>query len=634
MTLTPLNETEESFKILFHHNPQPMWIISPETLAFLEVNQAAIAKYGYTREEFMAMDLTLVRPVEDINIVKEDAKLKPEAIQGKEYRHKLRGGEIIHVSIISFAVNFRQQNARLVQMLDITEKARVSKLSKTITDNATPAFFLLNAEGYCTFMNPAAEKLFGYTSDEVITRGLTLHEAIHKYYPNGDPYPAENCPLHQAMLNNQDLQGHEDVFFHKDGSAIPVLCTVCPVYEDGNPVATVIEVLDITRQKKLENEQLQAQKNIEDLMHKKDEFMSIASHELKTPLTSIKAYTQLLEKSIPAGVKAYTFISKTGQHITRLEKLISDLLDVSKINAGKLTYNVTEFNFADILIESVESVQHTTPYHRIVIEKSSNVTFKGDRLRLEQVLNNFLTNAIKYSPNEDKVIVRSEVQQNNLVVSIQDFGIGIERENLTKIFDRFYRVDNTAMRYQGLGLGLYIASEIIKRHNGSFWIESELGKGSTFYFLLPLDNEKKTTSPVSSIYLYSDEGIKVSYNKNMQWLDVDWLGFHNYNSITRGCKIILDLLKKNNCTKVLNDNRHLKGTWSEAAEWLSKEWFPEMEAAGLKYFAWIYSSSTFSQMSTNKTLESITGNVSTKVFESRSEAEQWLSETDKSVYSV
>lgn len=627
MTIGAINESEESFNILFHHNPEPMWIFEPQSLSFLEVNNAAIKKYGYSRDEFFNMTILDIRPAEDWAKLKEHVKTLTGAnISRREYRHHLKNGETIYVNINSFPVSFRQKLARIVQVADVTEKVMMSKLSKTITDNATPALFMVDKSGSCTFMNPAAKKIFGYTFEEISANSMFLHNALHHHYPNGEYYPAEACPLYLAMLNKQELVGHEDVFFNKDGSSIPVLCTVCPIFEDGKHVSTVIEVLDITRQKKLEQEQQLAQKNIEELMLKKDEFMSIASHELKTPLTSIKAYTQLLEKNIPPGVKAYTFIQKTGQHINRLEKLIADLLDVSKINAGKLTYNITEVNFADILAESVESVQHTAPYHRIVIEKSANVFFKGDRLRLEQVLNNFLTNAIKYSPNEDKVIVRSEIHQHNLVVSIQDFGIGIAPENLNKLFDRFYRVDNTAMRYQGLGLGLYIAAEIIKRHNGSFWIESEPGKGSTFYFLLPLNTESAASAHVSSIYLHSDDGIKISYNTSNRWLEVDWMGFHNLNSVKRGCLIMLNLLKKNNCSKVLNDNRHLKGTWSEAAEWLSKEWFPQMEEAGLKYFAWTYSPSTFSRMATNKTMESANGNVNTKAFESKAEAEEWLSE--------
>ncbi|WP_256014330.1 ATP-binding protein [Desertivirga xinjiangensis] len=218
---------------------------------------------------------------------------------------------------------------------------------------------------------------------------------------------------------------------------------------------------------------------------KKDEFISMASHELKTPLTSIKAYNQLLEKKMQEHPEAITFLRKASVHILQLERLISDLLDVSKINAGKLTYNIGRFNLGELLEESVESVQHLSCTHKITIEETVDTLLTGDRLRIEQVLTNMLTNAIKYSPNANRVIVKAREEQDHVVVSVQDFGIGIARQDLKKIFGRFYRIGSSSMKYSGLGLGLFIASEILKKHQGVFWIESEVDKGSTFYFKLP-----------------------------------------------------------------------------------------------------------------------------------------------------
>ena len=218
---------------------------------------------------------------------------------------------------------------------------------------------------------------------------------------------------------------------------------------------------------------------------KKDEFISMASHELKTPLTSIKAYNQLLEKKLQEHPEAMSFLKKASIHILQLERLISDLLDVSKINAGKLTYNIGSFSLGEVLEESVESVQHLSFTHKITIEETVDTLLTGDRLRIEQILTNMLTNAIKYSPEADRVIVKAREEEEHVVVSVQDFGIGIAQEDVKKIFDRFYRIGSSSMKYSGLGLGLFIASEILKKHQGVFWIESEVGKGSTFYFKLP-----------------------------------------------------------------------------------------------------------------------------------------------------
>jgi two-component system CheB/CheR fusion protein len=253
-------------------------------------------------------------------------------------------------------------------------------------------------------------------------------------------------------------------------------------YDDENcPVKLAGTIMDIT-------ESTEAKEVLKGLLNKKDEFIGIASHELKTPLTSIKGYIQLIKESVRNNdhTKLSLFAEKAELNIEKLNGLINDLLDVSKIQAGKLTYNFETFDFDEMLRDSIESLQHLTTSHNIILEKSVDIKYYGDRMRLEQVMNNFLSNAVKYSPSADKVIVSADIIKNYLVVSVKDFGIGIAPENLSKLFDRFYRIDNTSSKFAGLGLGLYISAEILKRHKGTFWIDSELGKGSTFYSLLPL----------------------------------------------------------------------------------------------------------------------------------------------------
>ncbi|MGY3214108.1 ATP-binding protein [Mucilaginibacter sp. HD30] len=219
---------------------------------------------------------------------------------------------------------------------------------------------------------------------------------------------------------------------------------------------------------------------------KKDEFFNMVSHEFKTPLTNIKVIHQLLEKKTDKADKIYPFLANAGNSIKRLEKLIADLLDVTKINSGQIDLNVAAFYFADALTNSIATVQLAAHHHEIILENSIELLYTGDQFRIEQVLINLLTNAIKYSPNASQVIVRAQLEAKQLVVSIQDFGIGIAKADIDHLFQRFYRVSKTALQFQGVGLGLYIASEIIKKHKGSFSIQSEPGKGSTFCFHLPL----------------------------------------------------------------------------------------------------------------------------------------------------
>jgi len=219
----------------------------------------------------------------------------------------------------------------------------------------------------------------------------------------------------------------------------------------------------------------------------KDEFISIASHELKTPLTTAKAYIQLLELSMgKTNNKDFIFAQKASASIDRLNDLISELLDVSKIQNGKLGLNITTFNFNEMLSAAIEDVQFTSPSHSIIKTGKIHQPFTGDKERFQQVMINLLTNAVKYSPKAEKVFVDVVQKDGEIKVSVKDSGIGIRKENLTKIFERYYREESQATYFQGLGIGLSISYEIIQRHNGKIWAESELGKGSTFYFTVPI----------------------------------------------------------------------------------------------------------------------------------------------------
>jgi PAS domain S-box-containing protein len=243
--------------------------------------------------------------------------------------------------------------------------------------------------------------------------------------------------------------------------------------EDGSPVRMLGTIADITDQRLLQQQ--------------KDEFISLASHELKTPLTSLKAYIQLLQRAKEGQRIPREFVDNSIKQIGRLEKLIADLLDVSKISSGKLTYNMETIDFSILLREAIRSLQLTVPSHWFVLQGNPAVMLKGDRYRLEQVLSNYLMNAVKYSPNSNNVVINSEIDGDKLIVSVQDFGIGISPEHLHSLFDRFYRIESSSRSFEGLGLGLYVSSEIIKRHHGDFWIKSEPDKGSTFYFSLPIE---------------------------------------------------------------------------------------------------------------------------------------------------
>ena len=225
-------------------------------------------------------------------------------------------------------------------------------------------------------------------------------------------------------------------------------------------------------------------------LDRKDEFIGVASHELKTPLTSLKGYLQLIsmynKEELPQIVKQY--VGKATIAINKLQFLVDDLLDVSKIKAGRLNYNIETVNLKNVVATCVDNAVHMNPLYTIEVENTLDFLVQGNAERLEQVLMNLINNAIKYSNGSKKVIVKTQKHETQVRVSVIDYGIGLSDEQQFKVFERFYRVENKKNMTSGLGMGLYISSEIIATHNGKIGVESKQGKGSTFYFDLPLEN--------------------------------------------------------------------------------------------------------------------------------------------------
>jgi len=226
-----------------------------------------------------------------------------------------------------------------------------------------------------------------------------------------------------------------------------------------------------------------------ELEKRKDDFISMASHELKTPLTSMKAYTQILKNRVIVtdDNEIYHFIRKVDDQILKLTRLVNELLDMSRIGNSKLQLNFESFDFNELITDIIEAMQGVTSQHIFQIKGKLKREVKADRYRIYQVITNILNNAIKYSKKGSKIIITLKEDRNSVTVGIQDFGIGISKEHQKYIFDRLYQATESKEKtYPGLGIGLFISSEIIRRHEGVMWVESRKRYGSTFYFTLPL----------------------------------------------------------------------------------------------------------------------------------------------------
>jgi len=248
---------------------------------------------------------------------------------------------------------------------------------------------------------------------------------------------------------------------------------------------------EIEERKKAEQEARDQQilaEAAKELMAKKDEFMSIASHELKTPITIVKTSLQLLHRITDKNESLQhvnPFIEKSEKQINKLTGIVNDLLDVTRIQGGKLELIKSHFALTELVKECVENCLMDNNSYSIQVSGDPELMVYADRNRIEQVLSNILTNAMKYSPENKMITLAFGKYKDGLTkISITDNGIGIPEEKIGNVFDRFFRVENTSQYFSGVGLGLYISSEIVKRHNGEIGVNSVYGKGSTFWFTI------------------------------------------------------------------------------------------------------------------------------------------------------
>jgi len=333
----------------------------------------------------------------------------------------------------------------------------------------------LNKDGIILYCNPCFAELTKTPLDKIIGKGFDQ-------FIKG--YTLERLDI---ITSDGTLKDHkmEDVLLQSDGMQVPVMLSLTNLdLEDGTALSIICT--DLTDQKVAQQTEadIDSQRKI---IAQKDEFIGIASHELKTPLTSLKAYLQLMSHykgaELPALIKS--LMSKAELSVNRLQILINDLLDVSKIQAGKLDFSRNEVDINELVNLCTENASHMFPDYHITCSSEQGFKVLGNAERLEQVLMNLINNSVKYSPLNKEVQVLVNLDHDQVRISVTDKGIGMTADQQEKIFDRFYRVDDKNHMVGGLGMGLYISKEIVKDHGGTLGVESREGEGSTFYVLLP-----------------------------------------------------------------------------------------------------------------------------------------------------
>ncbi|MEJ7778978.1 MAG: ATP-binding protein [Daejeonella sp.] len=354
----------------------------------------------------------------------------------------------------------RQEVIKQYQILDTPRLAiEAANVGTWLIDKTTRVFIT----------SPRVKELFGYESEVDFSFDVVLTCISDKY-------------------RDKMVAGIEDTFntgktYHIDflindlqGRPLRWIKAVGGLYKDPEGKMSHISgvMMDVTEQK------------LQEL--RKNKFIGMVSHELKTPLTSLKAYVQMLHAWARKRKDQFTAgaLAKMEKQVKKMGNMINGFLSLAQVESGKIHLNITEFDLNELIKESVEEMLMLNPGRTITFSVNDVISLQADPDKIEQVIINFLSNAIKYSPGNGQISISAQVLDDMVEVRVQDEGLGIAQEDMEKLFDRYYRVENKQTeKIPGFGIGLYLCAQIIQHHNGKIWVESKPGKGSDFFFCLP-----------------------------------------------------------------------------------------------------------------------------------------------------
>jgi PAS domain S-box-containing protein len=365
----------------------------------------------------------------------------------------------------------------------MAEKALEDLQQRTelILDSAGDGILGLDLEAKCTFANPAAQRMLGYTRDELI--GQDVHRLVRHCLPDGALCDPEECGTRAALKRGVVHQSEDQIIHRKDGVAFPVDQVATPILERGEIVGVVLIFRDVSERRVVEK--------------MKDEFVSVVSHELRTPLTAIRGSLGLLAAGLPSTLepsRTRRMLEIAVTNTDRLTRLVNDILDAERLAAGHVDLVRADCTASELMLQAADLMRSMAETSGIGLEvKAQSLSLCVNQDSILQVLTNLLSNAIKFSPHGSTVCLEAERDHEVAVFRVTDQGRGIPAEKLESIFGRFQPVDATDTRRRGgTGLGLSICRSIIRRHGGKIWAESEMGRGSTFIFTLPLVAPKGT----------------------------------------------------------------------------------------------------------------------------------------------
>lgn len=481
--------SENKYRSLFETAKDGIMIVDAKTGEVREVNHYLIELLGYGPDEFLRKKIWKIGLFKDIfNSEKSFAELKRKGYA----RHEnipltTKAGRDIYIEFIANIYPADRAGVIQCNLRDITDRyeleEKISQSEKrysTLVENSNDAVIMIQ-DGIVKYANPAIENITNLEVRDVV--GKPMMDFIDPKFRKlvGDNY--------QRRMKGEKVENrYEFAVLDKGGNSIPVETNSSTIIFDGRPASIAI-IRDIAHAKRLDRI--------------KSEFISVASHQLRGPLTGIKWYGQLLidQKVGKLTKKQLDFIQQIYNSNERMIRLVNDLLDVSHIETGhKFTIEKKPGNILNLINNVVTDLKVGAPEREIIIEAdksySKKLLFRFDQDKIYQVFSNLIGNSIKYSGKDKKIIIGLKRSDDELQFSIKDFGFGIPEHQKDRVFQKFFRADNiVGVSTEGTGLGLYIVKGIVSAHGGRIWFESEQDKGTTFYFTLPLKSEEASPPP-------------------------------------------------------------------------------------------------------------------------------------------
>ncbi|MEQ7799623.1 PAS domain S-box protein [Pedobacter sp. ASV1-7] len=380
--------------------------------------------------------------IEELN-----SPIPEQGLSGKEITSLARDQEILTAKLRLA----EQRSAMLVAIVDGSDDAIISKDLNSIV----------------TSWNNSAKRLFGYTAEEMI--GQSIVKLIPADRLQEEP------EIISRLKKGQRVDHFETKRITKYGKLLDVSLTISPVMDSTGGIIGISKIArDITDKKQEEQ--------------RKNDFIAIVSHELKTPLTSMRSYVQLALAKAVQREDTFTqnVLRRAETQTGKMTTLIQDFLNLSRLEEGKMSLNISDFSLSELMEEVLSDALMLSPSHLIKYEACPEVMITADKEKIGQVLTNLIGNAIKYSPDATTVTIQCVLNSGTVEFSVTDEGYGISKVDQSRLFERFYRVDNSRKQHvTGFGIGLYLVAEILKLHEGKVRVQSELSKGSTFSFVLP-----------------------------------------------------------------------------------------------------------------------------------------------------